>query len=253
MTLWNLGDSGMHPYIRKDQDDPDYRYMFSRILAGSPSRRLSYGKRSYVENLGRRLQVSLLHKRVYVKTVCSLHNTEWLVKNFPVQILILTRHPCAMVHSMHRRWPDAKLKDPQLQPEFCENFSESQVELLRRAKTPYEKLASRIGAYYRLAAEAAARHPEWIVVRHEDICTDPVGEFRKLYEGLELSGFDYAEKVIKNSNRPKLKDEVQHVQRISKQEIGKWKNNLTPEEIDQVAAYYCPFNTGWYSDFYADS
>lgn len=247
LHVWGAGEPGMHPYLNDGHEDAAYRGMYEKIFSGRAYRAPRFS-RGYAGHVARRLQCLLTGRRLLVKSVYSLHNTEWIARRFPVSVVILLRHPCAVVHSIHRRWPEARLKNPQEQEALIADHLRPYRDLFQNAAMPYEVLASRVGAYYKVVSEAARRHPEWIVLRHEDLCKNPMDEFQSLFTRLDLEGFDRTRSAIEASNRPKVKDEVQHVQRVATEEVDKWRKNLSEDEIRQVAEYYCPFANAWYGE-----
>ena len=248
LHVWGIGEPGMHPYHPVDNDDNDYMSMYGRIFMGAPYREPTVS-RGYLSHKWKCMKYKFSKKRLLVKSVYSIHNTEWIANRFPVKVVMLLRHPCAITHSIHRRWSSARLKNPELQPDFARDYLQPYLEPLKNAQSPYEVLSSRIGAYYKAASSVVARHPEWTVVKHEDLCGNPQEEFTRLFKTLGLGNIDGALDLIRETNRPKTSDEVQHVHRLMSHEIDKWQSILSPDEIDSIAKYYCPFDTDWYSEF----
>lgn len=252
LNQWSVGDGGMHPYIPPAEESAEYYSMYKKVFSGVSFRR-AVPTRQFFDQLMRMARVKVLRKRVLVKSVYNLHNLEWISNRFDVRVVILLRHPAAIAHSIHRRWPHAYLKDPQNQTQFVGDYLGEKKSILDEASGIYEKLASRIGAYYRAAEEQASRHPEWIVVYHEDLCTNSLEGFQSLFEELTLPGFDRARAAITSSNAPKESDEVEHVKRVAAEEVEKWKSNLDQGEIQQIAESYSAFSNNWYPDFGRDA
>ena len=127
------------------------------------------------------------------------------------------------------------------------DFLFSYREVIESAESPFEKLAARVGAYYKVALSLAQRHPSWILVTHEDLCRDPINGFRKLYKKLGLVWTEKTRHIIQVSNRPKLNDKVEHVCRIAHEEINKWKHKLSDYEIQEIRKFYGAFNNEFYN------
>ena len=83
------------------------------------------------------------------------------------------------------------------------------------------------------------RHPDWIVRTHEALSLDPVNEFKALYDFLNLVWDDETSSAIIDFTSPKNivnppDGEVHHLRRNSKENIDRWKNVLTKDEIEQI-------------------
>jgi hypothetical protein len=116
---------------------------------------------------------------------------EWMAERLDCQVVVLVRHPAGIVSSLTRigdGWSD-NLPDIAAQPELVrDHLTPYAEELERAAREPLDPIAH--GALlWRLIhagiAQQAARNPRIVVVRYEDMATDPVNEFRKLYDRIE--------------------------------------------------------------------
>ena len=250
-----IGENGMHPYINQNNAPDSYHKMYDDIFSGhlypNASRKngiLEGGIRTLKSHSKKLSSLYPRKKNLIIKSVYSLHNTEWIYQNFSPKVVVMLRHPCSVIQSIHRKWPDARLKEPHRQPEFVKDYLEPYMDTLTKADTAYEQMASRVAAYYSAVLEASKRNPSWIVITHEQLCLDPVGEFKKLYEKLGLEWNQKVEDQINATNQPKTSDKIQHVSRIASEEIDKWKSLLTPQEIHEVENYYCPFDLPYYSE-----
>ncbi len=245
-----VGENGMHPYLRLDQEDVAYRRVYDRAFAGVPIVPFK-PNRDWLIAQRRNIEMRLFGsgRRVLVKTVFSLANTEWLARRYAPKVVVLLRHPCSIVYSIHRKWPEARLRSLLDQPALMEDYLEPWRDLISIAETPHEVLASRVGAYYYVALTMASRHPDWLIISHEDLCRDPTTSFRNLHDWLGLQWSDVVQGRIDQSNRPKTDDAVSHVNRVARDEIGKWRKLMTTDEIDQVKRFYEPFDGRVYTDF----
>jgi hypothetical protein len=94
-----------------------------------------------------------------------------------------------------------------------------------------QQMAAQIGSMYKVIEEQIREHPRWVVVRHEDLCRDPIGAYRRLYQRLDLEWTQRVEDVIEASNRPG-KGFATH--RIAQDEVDKWQFELTPAQVRDV-------------------
>ena len=249
LNVWGLGMSGMHPYLPVDQDDADYENIYTRAFQGSTFRPFTLS-RGYLRHVMREAKAMLPsdNRRVLVKSVYSILNTEWLCKRFRPRVVVLLRNPYSVAHSIHRKWPDANLKLLIDQPKLMADYLGSYREIIERAQSPYGVLAARIGAYYKIVLQMAARNPDWLVVKHEDLCRDPMQGYRQLFSSLDLVWTRDTDEALRLSNRPKQDDAVSHVQRVASEEPDKWRSLLSQSQIDEIREAYTAFSTGVYED-----
>lgn len=250
LDINGLGTNGVHPYIRAESEWPEYEAIYRGAFRGEkrePSILAINALRRKIQRAAYRF--SPKQPRVIVKTVFSLHNTEWIVRRFSPAVVILLRNPYSLIHSINRKWPAARLKDLLVQEEFVEDYLEPYREVIESAQTPYEILATRVAAYYKAVLTCAEKHPSWIVITHEELCCSPLSSYERLYERVGLEWSRGVEKFIEATNKPKDSDRVDHVSRISSAEIDKWRNLLTQAQIDEISNYYRPFEIGYYDDY----
>jgi len=248
LDVIGVGRRGMHSYIGKNNKQDRYYKVYQPILKGRPYLPLSISK-NYLLHASKVLQSYLPYrKKILIKSVFSLLNTEWIYKHFSPRVVILLRNPFSIVYSIHRKWPDARLKSLIDQKGLINNYLAPYKDVLEMAKAPYEILAARVGAYYKVILSDANNHPSWILITHEQLCYDPEKEFKALYSKLNLKFTNKIERFIKSTNKPKKKDRVQHVYRVARDEIDKWRTLLSPDEISRIREFYRPFNNGYYDD-----
>ena len=128
---------------------------------------------------------------------------EWMAERFDCRVVMLVRHPAGIVSSLKRigaGWSD-NLPDIASQPELVGRYlSEHAAELERAVRQPFDPVGH--GALLWLLIHSAIaqqvdRHPEFVVVRYEDLATDPVTGFRDLYARLDLPFDERAEKAVR--------------------------------------------------------
>jgi hypothetical protein len=96
-------------------------------------------------------------------------------------------------------------------------------------------------------------HPDFIIVRHEDLSGDPVPGYRQLYSSLGLEFTPRVEKIILNSssseNPAELSRNKRHDVRLdSRASVRNWKKRLTAEEIARIREVTEEVSLLYYSD-----
>lgn len=176
---------------------------------------------------------------------------EWLADRLDCRVVMLVRHPAGIVSSLKRigaGWSD-NLPDIASQPELVRRYlSDHAADIERAARQQFDPIAH--GALLWLVihsaiAQQVERHPEFLVVRYEDLATDPVAGFRDLYAQLDLPFDERAEKAVRAGSLAgptarrnpwgrvgMAKTAFQPMQ--SADNAWAWRDRLTPAEVQVV-------------------
>ena len=181
-------------------------------------------------------------RRALIKDATALFTAEWLAHRFDAHVVIMVRHPAAFAGSLKRMNWLADFRDFLDQPLLMrDHLGPFEEELQDAVAQPPDLIGQAIllwrMLYYSIDRYRKA-HPEWSVVRHEDISADPVGRFRELYGVL---GLDYTteieQTIIASSSKGTVTvdDQRPHVlQRDSMANIKAWKKRLSEEEVARI-------------------
>ena len=179
-------------------------------------------------------------KRPIVKDPIALLSAEWLVDQFDMQVLLMVRHPVAFICSLRERdWRfdfSNFTKQSALMDGLLKGFRKEieQAALVPPSFIVHAALLWKI--LYTVIEKYRARHPGWLVVRHEDLAINPQGMFPKIFESLGL-------KYTQSSRRQVLKitdgampyrgrnGGVHQLKRNSKMVATQWKGRLSIEDI----------------------
>lgn len=274
-AVWGKRRVGRFPVLGPGDQADSYRELWSWILDGAEeSARLRLatrmltlvrpaGRRRFLEGrvepvmevaglLGRRpagpTNPALADHRLLVKTVHAPLCIEWIASEFDIDVVVLLRHPGSVLAS----WLALDLNDQHVPLER----NPLVLEVARRWDVPppgpdhLEQVIWKVGVLTCALEQAAARHPQWTVRTHEQLCRQPDQEFRRLYTDLGLTWSAEAESTLAGNNRPGVGF---HMQRVASELPDDWKQRLTPHqvaELHRVLAGF-PFRTWSASDFVA--
>ena len=138
---------------------------------------------------------------VIVKTVVASMSVEWILDRFQPQVLVIHREPLDMIASWIQMSfaPRPTPGDPLIGARIT---SDPRIPVLDPAASLIERVAWGVGVRKLALQEATARHPDWIVVRHEELVDDPLGLFPVLFERLGLVWTADAEHRLVSSDAP---------------------------------------------------
>lgn len=183
------------------------------------------------------------HQRPLIKDPFAVFSIPWFNQTLGCQVVVTVRHPAAFASSLKRlNWPfdfNHLLSQPELMHAWLEPYR-SQLEILVKQPENIIDQASLLWCMiYQVVQVYQKQIPGLCVVRHEDLSTDPIGEFMKLYDQLGLHFTQESRETIlsaTSSENPKeLSSKKAHaVQLDSKANIDNWKHRLEKGEIERI-------------------
>lgn len=199
----------------------------------------------YLSDLKRALPARLRTPRPLLKDPFALFSTEWFEERYGADILITVRNPVAFVGSIKRlKWQfkfKTLLGQSALMKEWLQPF---EADMRRCRDNDVDVVEQGIvlwNALHHAIAEMRERHPEWSVVRHEDLSRDPVEGFTELYRACGLRWDDSVAKEVERYSSGGPSKELpmwRHgsVKRDSSSATETWRQRLTDEEVERVRA-----------------
>jgi Sulfotransferase family len=190
--------------------------------------------------------------RVMVKDVRCHMALDWIDRHISPTIVIVIRHPCAVASSLFRLYGEGvgerliqRILD---RPKLIEDYLTSFQDLFDQAQGFWQKFGLVWGATYHMIQQQQKQHPNWIFVQHESLCLNPEQEYRKLFDRLNLQWTIQTDRLLnrsitQDSGHPYIPE------RIAAQEHSKWKNQVSPLQIEQVRKFVQPFKIQYYSNF----
>jgi hypothetical protein len=197
--------------------------------------------------------------RLLIKDPIAALSSEWISKNYDVQVVVLVRHPAAFAASLKRlQWdfPFNHLLDQrELMKEHLQIYREEIEEETRSSSDIVSRAALLWKCLYSVLITYIDRNPDWIVRRHESLSCNPVLELNQLYEVLGLKWTSYVESQIyrytTKGNPVSAPPGVAHqMRRDSVANIGLWKEILTEEEVQRVYERTKGVSSRYYSEEY---
>ena len=184
--------------------------------------------------------------RVVIKDPTACLMTDWIARQFQAQILIVMRHPCGFASSMGSLdWPlnvNVLLGQKELMHDHLEPFRDT----LRQARN--DKWLTRgafWGALHTVFAHQLDHNPDWVLLKYENLCADPAGQFETLAEkfGLELAAGS-RQKIEALSTTDSTDSGSTRRNSQAMPEI--WRQRMSSGEIDAVLGIVSEFKLDYY-------
>ncbi|MGW8250980.1 MAG: hypothetical protein ACWGO1_10085, partial [Anaerolineales bacterium] len=156
-------------------------------------------------------------------------------------VVITVRHPAAFASSLKRlEWPfdfNDLLKQPLLMQHWLEPFRSEIEKALTADVISQASLLWKI--IYQVVEDYHHAHPEFILVRHEELSLDPLGGFGDLFKRLGLDYNTAARQAVQSASSPsnpgELPERSVHAYRLNSQaNLTRWKERLTVEDVERV-------------------
>lgn len=184
----------------------------------------------------------LLNKRPLIKDPIAIFSAPWLSERFNMDVVVLIRHPAAFASSIKLlNWThdfNALLNQPLLMDGILAPFKE-EIKSFASKKYPIIEEATLLWKIiYYTVKQYQITYPEWIFIRHEDLSENPIEEFKRIYNRLDLDFTDKIEKkIIRYTNNNHFVDPISHpgtIKRDSRINKEFWRTRLNIQEIDYI-------------------
>lgn len=192
-----------------------------------------------------------------IKDPFAIFSTEWFANDLGCRVVIVVRHPAAVVSSLVRLgWNfdfTDLLEQPLLMRDWLEPFRDN-MELMLKAPDDVIAQGSLLWRMvYQAVANLQKRHPEFIIVRHEDVSIDPLNEFEKIYSVLGMDFSKSAREKINDYSSIRNPKEISHrdihsFRLNSRANIKNWQQRLTESEVLKVSQLTHDIATLFYSE-----
>lgn len=222
------------------QDTLDFRYRPILHLRSFESMSRSFGLLRDFPRFWFRRHIS--HPRPLLKDPIALFSAEWLAERFDMDVVTMVRHPGAFAWSYVRIAEPNRFKDFIQQRALMEGplrqFAE-EIEHAGRTEDPIFQAAVLWRVTHATVTAYQERHPEWVVVRHEDLSTRPFDTFSGLFTRLDLPITDRTRRFIELTTSARNPVEAPHdklheLRRNSVENVTTWQRRLSPEEIRRI-------------------
>jgi hypothetical protein len=158
---------------------------------------------------------------------------DWLAARWDVNVVVVSRHPLAVIASwieLGFSGDNPRLEnDPRIQDRYLERWD---VRPLRKHSSLLSSTAWVVGLLRAAHDEAAARHPEWLQVSHDELCGSPDVGFRHLADECGLLWNRDAERFLQETNRP---GSGYDIHRPTKEQPARWRQRFDTKDVKEIA------------------
>jgi hypothetical protein len=242
-----------HLYERPIEETLHFRYPIQNVVSAP---RLMHGAHMATQ-YRRSLWYRMRRKRPLLKDPVAIMSAEWLARRFDTQVVVMIRHPAAFVSSIKRlgwRFDFRNWRDqPLLLRDLIGPYEEPIRKFAEREHDTIDQAILSWNVFHHVIDGYRNRHPEWVFLRHEDLCEEPLMGFRDLFERLDLTWDRAVEDAIVRHSYDERREEVPRslhwtVFRDSRAARWTWTRRLTQEERDRIREGTAEVARSFYSD-----
>lgn len=177
---------------------------------------------------------------------------QYLHRQYDFQVVILIRHPAAMVGSFKRLGMYHSLEQLIAQDRLMEEHLKGLIPPDWQRLSSVEQIALLWRCLNQVLHQFSQANPRMIVMRHEDISASPELSFRSLYDQLGLHYSYGVGRTIRNHTAARnpvdpTNNRMHQLKRDSRSNIYRWRKVLTLDELRAIKAI-----TGDMADRYYD-
>lgn len=219
----------MH-YMPMNMQDQTFSVIIKSLLL--PGKKTSSTFQEKINSLFKAVCCIKLIKDVH--TCLALEAIDAIIKP---QIIIILRHPCGLAASWRKLGyrVDNRIKLLINQKQLVEDWLRPFIPHMTCSHDPFFLIGAYWGATYYILDQQAKFHPNWIVLRYEDLCAAPLFQFRTLCHRLGLNFTHQIESFIVSSSHAEKKETHPYsVFRDTEKEAEKWKKILNASEIKRI-------------------
>lgn len=196
-------------------------------------------------------------ERPLVKDPIAIFSAPWLSHYFKMQVIALIRHPAAFVTSLKRVNWQFDYKNFVAQPALMRDLMQPFDGEIRQYAANKPSLVDAAILQWRVIHHALAtfeeQHKDWIFARHEDLSSEPIAQFERIYKflGLDFSSDvrGWLEETTKPGNAVEAEGAVLHqLVRDSRATVKSWKKRFTEAELLALRNAVEPISSRWYHD-----
>ena len=194
--------------------------------------------------------------RPLVKDPIALLSAEWLHASFDMAVVIMIRHPGAFAWSIKRRGDRHPFGDFLRQPLLMSGPFAIHVEQIAVFAAAERDPIDQAGLLWRVLMAhvliCRERHPDWLLVRYEDVADHPERAFAHLCTELGLSLTPSVRRVIArttSADNPTASSPERlgsHFCRNTSALLHQWKRALSDDEIARLRTWVTPLDSAFY-------
>lgn len=183
-----------------------------------------------------------------VKSVFAVFALPWICERWSPRLVVTTRSSLNTVASWRRLgWDRPFAAHPLLadDPTPVLHRLAPRIELPPVPDTADElgRLTWELAAMNAVLHDVARQRPGTLILRHEDLCADPISEFRMVFDRLGLTWSPAVDRYL--TGRDRAGSRPYDTARIAANEATRWQETLRDPDVTRITDVASGFSTPW--------
>jgi Sulfotransferase family len=199
-------------------------------------------------------------RRLLIKDPFAIFSIEWFAARLDCHVVVIVRHPVAVVSSLKRLGFTFDFNDLLQQPLLMADHLGAFRSEIERAAARSDDAIGQGALLWRIIysyIDKKRGSELFQLVRHEDLSRNPVGEFASLFESLGQPFTEAARRKIERATGSQNRSEVPQrrpfttVRLDSRTNLDNWRHRLSPGEVERILDIAGPVAERFYPDWTA--
>ena len=184
-----------------------------------------------------------------IKTIRANLLLKWLKTSFPqVSVVLIIRHPCAVVSSRMKLawWADRDIAPLLSQPKLITDYLTDKIEFIESVRTEEEKHAI-IWCVNTLVPLKQFQAGSLPIIFYENLCMQPEIELPKVFSAFRIK---FQKSAYKAARRPSTTSLSSSAILTGSDLVTHWQTQLSDQQVKNILKVVDAFELGW---LYGDS
>ncbi|MDX1641875.1 MAG: sulfotransferase domain-containing protein [Balneolaceae bacterium] len=189
---------------------------------------------------GKYLLLSSNRPRYLLKDPIALLSAGWLYERYHLKVICMIRNPLAFAGSLKKQGWDFDFQNFLNQEELLDTWLspyKGQIKEVDANGDFIDRISLLWNVLNYVILDYQRRYPEWFFIKHERLARNPVTNFRRMYDYLDLEFTGEIENYIQQYTSKKNSVEAKtnkYQPRDAEKTIEAWRERLTGEETERV-------------------
>jgi hypothetical protein len=190
-----------------------------------------------------------------VKDPVAVLSAEALADLFDLDVIVLIRHPAAIVNSYRNlNWSHPFshfLGQPELMEEHLFPFAGEIESFAKKDHDIIDQISLLWKLIHYVILKFQATHSDWIFVRHEDLALNPIENYQAIFKRIELPFSKRVQTAIQTHRLRNQDPDTTNpyaTERDPLQVVSRWERSLTSEEISRIRTRVEAVSSAFYSE-----
>lgn len=227
---------------------------YSHAVANLNAQQISW--RTFPRGVRDILSETIFSPSILVKDPLALFSAGWLYKTYDLYVVCMIRNPMAFVGSLKKAGWEFDFNNFLAQENLIEERLldyKNDIKLCIDSDDFIFKASILWNILHYIIIGYKKSYPDWMFVKYEEIALDPISEYKKIFDYVQLDFHDGIIQYIDAFTTSQSTKNIQtnsYVPRDSIASLSSYKSRLSPKEIEDIKSYTAKIGSVFYPELY---